>query len=189
MTAIKPGVRTIGLDDGPFDRRSRGDVLVVGAIYRGADFDGLLTTRVRKDGWNATDAIASMLLRSKFLAQLHYIMLDGIAFGGFNVVDIDRLHRETGLKLLVVVRRRPDLAAVKRAVMHLPLPEKRLALIASAGEIVPIDKLFCQMKGMQPEEAKALLRLTCTRSHLPEPLRAAHLIAGGVILGQSGRRA
>jgi hypothetical protein len=187
---IKHGVRTIGIDDGPFKRSGRGDVLVVGAVYRGGSvFDGLLTTTVRKDGWNATDKLLSMLMESKFLPQLHYIILDGIAFGGFNIVDIDRLHLETGLKVLVTIRRKPDLEAVKKALSHLTHPEKRWQLIRSAGEFYPINKLHCQLKGMDLGEAKQLLKLTCTRSHIPEALRAAHLIAGGLVRGQSGRRA
>ncbi len=187
---IKPGVRSIGIDDGPFDRSKRGDVLVVGAVYRGgATFDGLLTTKVRKDGWNATDRLVSMLKQSKFHPQLHYIILDGIAFGGFNIVDIDKLHLETGLKVLVVVRKKPNLSALKRAIDNLNKPEKRWHLIKKAGKIHHLGKLHCQLKGMDIDETKELLKLTCTRSHVPEPLRAAHLIAGGIIRGQSGRRA
>ena len=187
---IKPGVRIIGIDDGPFKRSGRGDVLVVGAVYRGGSvFDGLLTTTVRKDGWNATDNILSMLVDSKFLPQLHYVILDGIAFGGFNIVDLDRLHRETGLKILVSVRRKPNLKAVKNALANLSRPEKRWELIVSAGKIHALSNLHCQLRGMEVEEARQLLTLTCTRSHIPEPLRAAHLIAGGIVRGQSGRRA
>ena len=187
---IKPGIRTIGIDDGPFKRSGRGEVLVVGAVYRGGSvFDGLLTTTVRKDGWNATDKILSMLMDSKFLPQLHYVILDGIAFGGFNIVDIDRLHRETGLKILVSVRKKPNLKAVKNALKNLSRPEKRWQLIQSAGKIHAINNLHCQLKGMEVNEAQQLLKLTCTRSHIPEALRAAHLIAGGLVKGQSGRRA
>jgi len=187
---IKPGVRTIGIDDGPFDRARAGDVLIAGAIYRGGEiFDGLLTTRIRKDGWNATDKILAMLDGSKFLPQLHYIMLDGIALGGFNIVDIQRLNERTGLKVLVAVRRKPDLRAVRRALERTSRPEKRWEILSRAGEIVRIEKLHCQLTGMDLDEARDLVRLTCTRSHVPEPIRAAHLIAGGLIRGQSGRRA
>ncbi|MCP4676877.1 MAG: DUF99 family protein [Deltaproteobacteria bacterium] len=187
---IKPGVRTIGIDDGPFDRSRRGDVLVVGAIYRGGtDFDGLLTTKVRKDGWNATDRIVSMLEMSKFLPQLHYIILDGIALGGFNIIDIERLHQETGLKILVAVRKKPNLEAVKRALGNLTRPEERWNLLRKAGDLHHIENLHCQLMGMNVDEARELLALTCTRSHVPESLRAAHLIAGGIVFGQSGRRA
>jgi len=187
---LKPGVRSIGIDDGPFDRDRSREVLVVGAVYRGgATFDGLLTTKIRKDGWNATDRILAMLEGSKFLPQLHYAILDGIALGGFNIVDIDRLHRESGLKVLVAVRKRPDLRAVRRALGRCSRPDERWRLIEAAGEIHPIAELHCQLAGMDLAEARELVALACTRSNLPEPLRAAHLIAGGIVTGQSGRRA
>lgn len=187
---IKPGVRTIGIDDGPFDRSRRGDVFVAGAIYRGGDtFDGLLTTRIRKDGWNSTTRILAMLHGSKFVPQLHYIMLDGIALGGFNIVDINRLHAETGLKVLAVVRKQPDLRAIRRALRRVSRPERRWDLLLRAGEIQRIGKLYCQLAGIDPDEASEILDLLCTRSHIPEPLRAAHLIAGGIVTGQSGHRA
>ncbi len=187
---IKSGVRSIGIDDGPFDRSRRGDVLVAGVIYRGgSDFDGLLTTKVRKDGWNATDRITAMLEQSKFLPQLHYIILDGIAFGGFNIIDIERLHKQTGLKVLVAIRKKPDLRAVRRALSLLTRSEQRWSLLKKAGDIHALCNLHCQLKGMDVTEAEQLLKLTCTRSHIPEPLRVAHLIAGGIVTGQSGRRA
>ena len=192
MITLKNGVRSIGIDDGPFNSREKrkSDVLVVGAVYRGGTwFDGLLTTKIRRDGWNATTNLIQMLKGSKFLPQLRYAILDGIALGGFNIIDLDRFHLETGLKILVTVRKRPNLEAMKNAISHLGSPRKRMALLRTAGDIIPIDNLYCNLKGMDIEEAKALLRLTCTRSHLPEPVRVAHLIAGGVKRGQSGRKA
>jgi hypothetical protein len=187
---IKRGVRIIGIDDGPFERDRRGQVVVAGAVYRGgADFDGLLVTRVRRDGFDATEKLCAMLEGSKFLPQLHYAMLDGIALGGFNVVDVPLLAARTGLKVVVVVRRRPDLDAVRRALTRTTRHEARLETLKRAGEIRAIGRLHCQLCGLDVGEAAELLELTCTRSHLPEPLRAAHLIAGAIVTGQSGRRA
>ena len=187
---MKTGVRSIGIDDGPFDKHKQGDVLVVGAVYRGGTwFDGLLSTRVRRDGWNATERVLAMLQDSKFLPQLHYIICDGIALGGFNLLDLDRLHRESGLKILVPMRRAPNFKAMQRALGRLSRPDKRRRLLAAAGPIERIGQVHCQLRGMDVEEARQLLKLTCTRSHLPEPLRAAHLIAGGLVRGESGRRA
>ncbi len=187
---LKRGVRTIGIDDGPFHRGKRGDVLVVGAVYRGGTwFDGLLTTKVRQDGWNGTDRLVEMITQSKFHAQLHYIMLDGVALGGFNIVDIDRLQRQTGLKVMVVVRKRPNFTAVRQALNSLSKPSKRWQLLQRAGEVIRFGKLYGQLAGLDAAEAAELLDLTCTRADLPEPLRAAHLIAGGLVRGQSGRRA
>lgn len=187
---IKPGIRSIGIDDGPFRRESRGNVIVAGAVYQGGScFDGLLTTTIRKDGWNATERVSRMITGSKFWQQLHYILLDGIALGGFNLIDIERLHTDTGLKILVVIRRRPNLVAIEKAIQNLTLPERRMEILQRAGEIQKIGRLYCQLKGMGRGEAEELLKLTCTRSLIPEPLRAAHLITGGLIRGQSGKRA
>lgn len=188
---MKEGVRTIGIDDGPFSRAKKGgNVVIVGAVYRGGTwFDGLLTSKVRKDGWNATDTIISMIQKSKFHAQLHYIMLDGIAFGGFNIVDIQRLFQKTGLKVMVVVRKKPDLDSVYQALQKISQPEKRWRILKAAGPLYPVRKVWLQLAGMDLKEAAELLNLTCTRALIPEPLRVAHLIAGAIINGQSGRRA
>ena len=180
----------MGIDDGPFDRARRCDVQVVGAMYRGGEFlDGMMVTKVRRDGRNATAKLIEMVRESRYYPQLHYIMLDGIALGGFNVVDIERLWKETRLPVLVVVRHEPDMAAVERAVMRLPRGQARWALIEKAGLVEPLGGLFVQRVGLDAEEAAALLELSCTRAKLPEPLRAAHIIAGALVTGQGGRRA
>ena len=44
--------------------------------------------------------------------------MQGIAFAGFNVVDVHTLHCALGLPVLVVARRRPDLAAIRRALVN-----------------------------------------------------------------------
>jgi hypothetical protein len=46
-----------------------------------------------------------------------------------------------------------------------------------------------QRVGLDRRAARRLLEATTLHGNLPEPLRVAHLIAGGVTLGQSTRRA
>jgi uncharacterized protein len=97
----------IGFDDFPFPRPPRGDVRVVGVVYAGARLDGIVSGRVRRDGVNATRVLAGLIAGSKFAPQLQLVMLQGIALGGFNVVDIHRLHASTGVPVWVVARRAP----------------------------------------------------------------------------------
>ncbi len=178
------------MDDGPFERGSREPVLVVGAVLRGdGRFDGLLTTWVTQDGFDATDELVRMIVGSKFHRQLHYVMIDGVTLGGFNVVDLPRLREATGLKILAITRRPPDLPRVRAAAKALPRGEERLMLLDAAGPLVTVGGLSCQLHGLDPVEAERLLEVTMTHAKLPEPLRVAHLIAGGVVLGQSGHRA
>jgi endonuclease V-like protein UPF0215 family len=185
-----PQVRIVGFDDGPFPRHHRGDVIVVGAMYRGGQFlDGMVATKVRRDGRNATARLIRVLTESRYYPQLHYLMLDGIALAGFNVVDIQQLWQETGLPVLVVVRRQPDLKAVRRALEQLPRGQARWRLIEKAGPPHELNGLFVQRAGLSRDEALRLLHIACTRSKIPEPLRAAHIIAGALVTGQGGRRA
>jgi endonuclease V-like protein UPF0215 family len=182
-------LRTIGFDDAPFRRGARGDVGLAGVVCAGTRFEGLLWGRVRQDGWNATDALLRLLARSKFLPQLHLVLLDGIAFGGFNVVDLPRLAVELDRPCLAVMRRPPDLAAVEAAVRRLPRAEARLALLRRAGAIHRLGGFVFQVQGAAPEVAAAALARVTDRGAVPEPLRLAHLVGGALRAGESGRRA
>jgi hypothetical protein len=42
-----------------------------------------------------------------------------------------------------------------------------------------------QIVGITRSDAEKLVKLTSTRSLLPEPLRVAHLIATGIVRGES----
>ena len=181
--------RVIGFDDGPFQRRPGAVVPVVGVVCSGTRFEGLVWGRVRKDGWSATQEVCRLLEGGKFLPQLHLVLLDGIAFGGFNVVDLPRLAQRLGKPCVAVMRRMPDMEAVERALRHLPRPEKRLELLRRAGPIHQRGGFTFQVQGAEPEwVAEALKRLT-DRGNVPEALRLAHLIGSAVITGESSKRA
>jgi hypothetical protein len=180
----------VGFDDAPFARAHRGDVMVVGAVYSAARLDGVLATRVRRDGANATRALAECVRRSRFRAQLHAVLLQGIAFAGFNVVDIAALNETLALPVMVVARRKPDLARIRRALLdHVPGGARKWRLIERAGPMQPLAGVWVQRAGLGRTEADVLLRRFALNGRLPEPLRAAHLIAGGVASGESRHRA
>ena len=179
----------IGFDDAPFDRDDRGDVLVVGAVYAGLRLDGVLSSKVRRDGVNATTVLIRTLRASRFLAQEHLVLLQGIAFAGFNVVDLDALHQALQLPVIAVVRRRPNLPRIKAALLeHVPGGLRKWRLIEKAGPMESATGLFVQRAGMALDDARRVLKRLAVHSSIPEPLRTAHLIAGGVTLGESRHR-
>jgi len=53
----------------------------------------------------------------------------------------------------------------------------------------PVANVWVQRVGISREQTAALLRATTLHGNLPEPLRLAHLIAGGVTTGKSRGRA
>ena len=63
----------IGFDDGAFDRKHRGDVLLVGAVYANLRLEGMLSGKVKRDGSNATDRIIQLAQQSRFAGHLHAI--------------------------------------------------------------------------------------------------------------------
>ena len=179
----------VGFDDAPFDRTHRGDVLVVGAVFSGSRLDGVLSCKVRRDGANATRAIAECARRSRFYPQLHAVLLQGIAFAGFNVVDIGALHIALRLPVLVVARKKPNLAAIRSALLeNVRGGVRKWGLIEAAGPMEPMHGLYVQRMGLESADARALLERLAVHSAVPEPLRTAHLIASGVTLGESRSR-
>ena len=112
---MKPQSRILGVDDAPF-RFSDDLVPVVGVVVRAPNYvEGVMTTRVHVDGDDATDVLAGAIGRSRYRAGLALVLLDGAALGGFNVVDIDALHRTVKVPVATVTRDKPDLAAIEKA--------------------------------------------------------------------------
>jgi endonuclease V-like protein UPF0215 family len=181
---IKKEIRIIAWDDCAF-RFSQKRVLIVGAVFRGGSFlDGLLSTRIGKDGLDATDKIAESILKSRHYDQLSLIMLDGITLAGFNLVDLKKLYRRTKLPVIAVQRKKPDIKKFKSTMKIFKDYRKRLGIVNSAGRLFVFSNdskdIFYQRTGINDKEAREVLELTCTRSSLPEPIRVAHLIASGL---------
>ncbi len=113
-------------------------------------------------------------------------MLNGVTFAGFNIVDIKALHVATKLPVITVTREKPDFAEIQKALQNLPNSEERWEAILSAGEPVEVStrnakaKVYMQTVGVSTGDAQKILRLTSTRSNIPEALRVAHLIASGI---------
>lgn len=182
-------LHVVGFDDGPFDPAHRGDVLLVGAVFAGTRLDGVLSGKVRRDGANATRVLEALVRGSRFHPQLHAVLLQGIAFAGFNVVDLPELQRRLGLPVIAVCRRRPDLAAVREALLgRVPGGARKWRRVQRAGPLQRAGGLWIQCAGISAAAAGKLLAPLCLSGALPEPLRAAHLIAGGVVRGESTGR-
>ncbi|HDI07383.1 MAG TPA: DUF99 family protein [Candidatus Bathyarchaeota archaeon] len=185
--SVKREIRVLGVDDGVFVPQKRGKALIVGVVYRGGLWlDGVMHTEIEVDGLDATEKIASMIKSSPHYAQLRVIMLNGLTFAGFNIVDIKRLYGETGLPVIVVSREKPNLDEIKKALEKLPHKEKRWKMIENAGKLLEVNvrntgsSIYVQLAGLNEKDARKIVRITSTRSNIPEPLRVAHLIASGI---------
>lgn len=209
-------MNVIGFDDGPFAREHRGRILLVGAVCAGTRLDGLVSGHVQRDGADATRRMIELILGSQFEATVRAVMLQGIAVGGFNVVDVHELSGALRVPVLVVMRRQPDLEAMRRALFSdVPTMRPRVRGAArkwrlveragpvelvggagrAAGRALPTgvrsegSRLWVQRVGLSVEAARALVDDTTLHGRMPEPIRVAHLIAGGISTGRSRGRA
>ena len=182
---IKSEIRILGVDDGKFVPHTQGSVIVVGVVFRGGgSIDGVMHTHVAIDGFDATEQLTSMINSSPHRKQLRLVMLNGITFAGFNVVDIKKLNLETKLPVIALTRDKPDLEAVRKAISNLPKSEERWKTILAAGDIYEVHcmgkKIYMELSGISLADAQEIVELTSTSSRFPEPLRVAHLIASGI---------
>jgi len=182
---VKQEIRVIGIDDGKFTPHTTGEALIVGVVFRGGySLEGVMHIKVAIDGLDATDKIAAMINSSPHKPQLRVIMLNGITVAGFNLIDIQKLHRDTGLPVISVTQDKPDLDTIHAALKNLPDVELRWQVVQNAGPIRVIQnkgaKLYVCLAGISVDDALIVLDTTSTRGSLPEPLRVAHLIASGI---------
>lgn len=199
---MKPQIRVIGFDDEPHERHKKGKqrkckafpsfenckfstVKVIRTFFRGGDFiDGVLKAEVMVDGSDSTEKLIKTINKSKFKPQLQAIFLDGIAFGGFNIIDIEKLYKKTKIPVIVIIRKKPDIENIKNILKKIGMKEK-IKLIEKAGKPIKLGKIYIQFKGIKIEELKELLKICCKNSFLPECIRTAHLIAQGIYFGES----
>jgi len=95
---VKSGVRALGIAESFTGDSST----LAGAVVRASRVtDGFVFGSCTVGGSDATDAIAQMVHRLD-RADVRYLLVAGIAPAWFNVVDLHRLHEETGLPVLSV---------------------------------------------------------------------------------------
>ena len=100
--------------------------------------------------------------------------------------DIKELYNKTSLPVIALTRDPPKMEEIKQALENLPEKEKRWKAILNAGEIIEVqtregeEPIYMQIAGLERRDAEKIVRITSTRSNIPEPLRVAHIIASGL---------
>ncbi len=189
LPAAPRRLRVVGFDDAPFRKVRGARVPFAGVVCADTRIEGMVWGQLRRDGWNATDALAASLLGGPHLPQLHLVLLDGISFGGMNLVDLPRLSAVLGLPCVAVMRRPPDLDAFRRVIARLPAPARRMAVLDRAGPVHVRGRWTFNVVGLPPEDAEAALERLTDTGNVPEALRLAHMVGAAVTGGVSRGRA
>ena len=183
---LGPRSRIVGIDDGPFGAKPGSRVPVIGVLMRGGQrVEGVMTTHVVRDGMRATSTLIRMLTSGRLANQAQAIVLDGIAVGGFNVIDLPALATALSVPAVAVMRKRPNLVAVRRALERTRHASRRWETMQRAGPIHEGEGVFFQVAGGSPGLARRVLSLASPYESYPEALRIAHFIGGAMVQGSS----
>jgi uncharacterized protein len=186
---IKQEIRILGVDDAPFVPHTKSEIMLIGTVFRAGNWlDGVLSTFIHGDGSDSTKKIINMVNVSRHKDQLGVIMLDGITFGGFNIVNIRQIFQKTEIPVIVVMRKFPNFENIKKALKRFDDWKERWDFVLEAGKIYKIENkepIYIQLCGIEFEDAKEIVKISTTRSAIPEPIRVAHIIAAGIATGES----
>ena len=178
-------IRIVGVDDGAFssNRKIKHLALLVAVLFQNSTISDLRLGRIEVDGNDANEVLLSMLRTLRFDA----VMLSGISFGGFNLIDIAALAKSTRKPVIAITKEKPNNAAVRSALRkHFADWEDRWRIVRNAGKLYsfrPIraePKLYFEVKGAPSSFAESAIASAAVISRLPEPIRVAGIVARGL---------
>ncbi|NVM16195.1 MAG: DUF99 family protein [Candidatus Lokiarchaeota archaeon] len=176
---------TIGFDDAKFTFNSNSKTTdLIGIICQGTRMVGMVKKEILIDGDDATEVLIELTKQNE--KHVQYILTDTITFGGFNIIDLEKVYDITKKPIIAVTERMVDLGAVRKAVVK-KFPNKyefKLQNIVNAGDLYETSiktaggysKVYFHSKGIQFSEVDSLLHKVCIDSKVPEPVRLAHII-------------
>ena len=186
---MKSEIRLLGVDDSPFKFTDK-YCPIIGAVMRGGSYlECVLKNKVSIDGDDATVICKNMIESTRYKLQLKAMLLDGIALGGFNIVDIYDVFNSTGLPVITITRDKPDFEKIKKALeKNFNDWETRFNLMKK-GELHRVktknNPIYVKCAGLPIDEAKEIIKIATRRGVIPEPIRVAHLVASGIKRGES----
>ena len=182
---MKDNPITVGFDDAAFELKSNNKTTrLIGATCQGTRLVDVVSKEIQIDGNDATKKLIELVKLIENHVQ--YILTDTITFGGFNVINIQKIYEETEKPLIAITDREVNLESVKKALIkRFPSSyQKKLQYIINAGNLYQTDiptaggvsKVYFHVVGIEIEEAELLIKKLCIDSKIPEPVRMAHLI-------------
>jgi endonuclease V-like protein UPF0215 family len=186
---MKEQIRLLGVDDGSFSFTDKNTVIIGTVIRANGYLEGVLKRDILVDGLEATEVIIEMIHSTIHRKQLKAMLIDGVTVGGFNVIDIEEVFKETRLPIITITRDLPDFDRIKKALQAHFIDWDIRFNILKRGNIFEMETkynpIYFKSRGISLEKAKEIIRLSTIRGVIPEPIRVAHLIASGIMRGES----
>ncbi len=179
LNPFKKGFRALGIAES-FVRSYPESVLAGVVMRRDLVVDGIALATATVGGLDATEAVLE-IYRALDRRDINCLMLGGAIVSWYNIIDLERVYRETGVPLLnVTYEDSPGIEGFIKK--HFGDDEKRLELYRKLGPREPLRLkteavVFVRYYGMSRWEAEAVLNAFTTHGRIPEPVRVANLVA------------
>ncbi|HEC39049.1 hypothetical protein LCGC14_0773830 [marine sediment metagenome] len=176
---------TIGFDDAAFNLKSKAkNTHLIGVVCQGIRMVNIVRASIKIDGNDATEKLIDLVKQNE--EHIQYILTHTITFGGFNLINLNRIYNELKKPIIAVNDREVNIEAVEKA-LRKNFPKfytKKLQQIFDSGNLYKteiktaggISNIYFHSKGIEIKEVELLLQKICIDSKLPESIRLAHLI-------------
>lgn len=174
---MKPGIRVLGIDDASFDFED-GETFLTGVVYRGTDFiEDIRTVDIEVDGYDATGKVVELFRECNNPRQIKAVLIDGISFAGFNIVDIEEVSERIEKPVIAVTANEPDREDFRATMERTGNVDEKFEKFMEPEEIELEDgTAYFQCAGTSTGKARNIIRRTIIHGLTPEPIRVAHMI-------------
>lgn len=178
---MKEGIRVLGIDDAP-SKRTDEQTFLTGVVYRGTEFiEDIKAENILVDGEESTQKVISLYRKCNNPGQIRAVLIDGISFAGFNIVDIEKVSEEIKKPVITVTANEPDKEEFRQAMKYSDNYDEKFERFAPHKEVELEDgKCFMQFSGCSREEAEKIVKNSVIHGLVPEPIRVAHMIGRGI---------
>ena len=181
----KRGIRTLGISESFIKSKSKRSVLA-GVVMR-ADliFDGFSFAQTTVGGIDATTSVIE-LYQKLARRDINLLLLNGCVISWFNIISLERVHKDTGLPLICVTYEESE--GLERYLLEYfgDEAEERIKRYHENGEREELrlhtgKTIFARYLGIDREEATRILDKFTLQGAVPDPLRVARLLARAIV--------
>jgi endonuclease V-like protein UPF0215 family len=173
----------VGVEDGSFQKGTSRRTILAVVLFKGLEIEKIKITKIAVDGLDATDKLAEALSAWKFAI----VMLAGVSFAGFNLIDPTAINKKFEKPVVIVTRTKPDNKTVHQALQrHFKDWRMRWKVFEKLGPFHRVVALadeppvYVEAIGADVKWTRNLIQSLSVCCRVPEPIRVARLIARGL---------
>lgn len=181
----------LAIDDGklPSRRPRKGEkALLVGVKMKKNRIEAIYCKSIEVDGLDVTEKTIEIILKAK---PIDIILLSGISYAGFNIIDAVKIWEETGIPIVVISKEKPNnqsiLSALKKHFEDWKVRWKKIEKVLEKSRGIHEvylksnkNPLYIETIGISREKAGKILKENTIWGRTPEPIRVANIIAKNI---------